>query len=112
MPGSGDYRLGPVGDIGKCALMNDRAMYDVKQKRRFGKVACFRIAFLAVVIHAKFRDLRQQTNQVQAAAIESSADRGFRDIVASTLHSSAYAFDMQFDGIETHVPNPDSETSR
>ena len=64
-------------------------LHDVKYEKRSGRSTTGWICVRAVVKESKLRQLRKQTNQIDAAALEPLSDLVLRNIVSASRDAGA-----------------------
>jgi hypothetical protein len=105
-------RCGPLGDRGRITQGYDLAFREMNNQTRFGSVAGVRIRFVAVVVHAKLRQIRKHSNQVQDTAGIALTDFFLWDIVSPAGDARADARDVKLHARQAYIPDADLNACR
>ena len=87
--------LGPLRHLVERDVGDDAPAFHVQQQQRLGPLPGLRIAFGAVVVDAQARQMRQQPDQVGAAALVALADLRFGNVMTASGHPRPDALQVQ-----------------
>src|SRR5438128_10570523 len=102
-----ENRFRPLRNAGQFTRFTYLALNQAKNKTRFRRRSGPWIGFFAVVIKQKLGQSRKQPDQIEPALSISFTNFPFWNVVSAVRNPGAHARYVALHAVQTHVPNPD-----